>query len=118
VIFGAERGLEEALDDLAVGKALAFAALARGDRRQLTRAGIHGDVACECQRRQRQQGGAREGRERAKCGHCHQTLPYSHPAHKTASRTPSGSACAKCAQRVFERSGYRFASRKRVKTRI
>jgi hypothetical protein len=45
--FGAERGLQEAVDDLAVGKALLLGALARGDR---------GNFRC--------------GRRRNECGEC------------------------------------------------
>ena len=47
MIFGAERGLEKAFDDFAVGKTLLLGALARGDGRNFAGGGRGPDSAVE-----------------------------------------------------------------------
>src|SRR3954465_12127965 len=84
MVFGAERRLEKAIDDFAVGKALLLGALARGDRGQFARDGDGSGVRGKRDGGERQQGDAKAGRRRGQCAHCQATLPYSEPTHKTA----------------------------------
>jgi hypothetical protein len=82
--FGAERRLQKAIDDLAVGKALLLGALARSDRGQFARDGDGSGVRRERDGGERQQHDAKAGRRRGQCAHCQATLPYSEPTHKAA----------------------------------